>query len=70
LETLVLHIGFRLAWYKHWEQTVTTNNYGIRYSLYVKDIAFRDFIDSFRNMGVAQAVVANINFQEELFNLV
>ena len=32
-------------------------------------MAFRNFINSFRNARVAQAVVANMNFQEELFNL-
>ena len=32
-------------------------------------MVFRDFINSFRNVGAAQAVVANIKFQEELFRL-
>ena len=30
---------------------------------------FRDFIDSFRNIGGAQTIIARINFQEEFFNL-
>ncbi len=30
---------------------------------------FQDFINSFRNVGGAQALVANIKFQEELFKL-
>jgi hypothetical protein len=32
-------------------------------------VVFRDFINSFRNVGGAEAVVANIKFQEELFRL-
>jgi hypothetical protein len=33
------------------------------------DVSFRDFIEKFRNIGGAKAIVSNINFQEELFNL-
>jgi len=55
--------------YLYWEQTVTENYYGVKYSLYVADVGFRDFISSFRNVGGAQAVVSNIKFQEELFKL-
>jgi len=33
------------------------------------DVSFREFIEKFRNMGGAQAIVSNITFQEELFNL-
>jgi hypothetical protein len=33
------------------------------------DVSFRDFIEKFGNIGGAQAIVSNINFQEELFNL-
>ena len=55
--------------YLYWEQTVTENYHGIKYSLYVADVSFRDFINSFRNVGGAQAVVSNIKFQEELFKL-
>jgi hypothetical protein len=33
------------------------------------DVGFRDFIEKIRNMGGAQVIVANINFQEELINL-
>ena len=75
LETPVLHIGFRLptdvfsTMYLYWEQIVTENYYGNKYSLYVVDVVFRDFINSFRNVGGAQTIVAEINFQEELFNL-
>jgi hypothetical protein len=53
----------------YWEHTVTENCYGIKYSLYVADVNFTDFIDSFRNVGGAQAVVANLKFQEDLFKL-
>jgi hypothetical protein len=35
----------------------------------VADVSFRNFIDSFRNVGAAQALVANITFQEGLFKL-
>ena len=75
LETLVLHIGFRLSFdalsimYLYWEQTTTHNYYGIKYSLYVADVFFRDFVNIFRNVGGAQPIVANINFQVNLFNL-
>ncbi len=61
LETLVLHIGFRLpsdtfsTMHLYWEQTVIENYYGIKYSLYVANVAFRDVINSFRNVGGAQA---------------
>ncbi len=37
----------------------------IEYFLYVTDVVFRDFIDSFRNVGGAQTIAARINFQEE-----
>jgi len=75
VETLVLQVGFRLpsvfssTMYLYWEQTVTENYHGITYSLYVVDVSFINFIDSFRNVGGAQAPVANIKFQEELFKL-
>jgi hypothetical protein len=75
IETLVLQIGFRLpaylfnTMYLYWEQIVTCNYYEVKYSLYVADVNFRDFINNFRNAGGAQAVVSNIKFQEELFKL-
>jgi hypothetical protein len=68
LETLVLQIGFRLpsdlfsTMYFYWEQTVTENYHGITYSLYIVDVSFRDFINSFRNVGGAQADISNIKF--------
>jgi len=75
VETLVLQIGFRLpsdlfsTMYLYWEQTVTENYYDVKYSLYVADVGFRDFINNFRNVGGAQAIVSNIKFQEEIFKL-
>ena len=73
LETLVLQIGFRLpsdlSITMYWEQTVTENYYEVKYSLYVADVKFRDFINSFRNVGGDQALVSNLKFQEELFKL-
>jgi hypothetical protein len=75
IETLVLQIGFRLpadllsTMYLHWEHIVTKNYYEVKYSLYVADVNFRDFINNFRNVGGAQAVVSNIKFQEELFKI-
>ena len=75
VETLVVQIEFRLpsdlfsTMYLYREQTVTEIYYGVRYSLYVADVGFRDFINNFRNVGGAQAVVSNIKFQEELFKL-
>ena len=71
VETLVLQIGFRLpsdlfsTMYLYWEQTVTEKYYDVKYSLCVADVGFRDFINNFRNVGGAQAVVSNIKFQEE-----
>jgi len=55
--------------YLYWGQTIIENYYGIKYSLYVAYVAFRDVINSFRNVGGGQAIVAKVNFQEELFNL-
>jgi hypothetical protein len=75
VETLVLHIGFRLpsdllsTMYLYWEQTVTNNYYDVKYYLYVADVNFRDFVNRFRNVGGSQAIVSNIKFQEELFKL-
>jgi methionyl-tRNA formyltransferase len=37
--------------------------------LYVANVGFNNFIDSFRNVGGAQSIVAKIIFQEKLFNL-
>jgi hypothetical protein len=75
IETLVLQIGFRLpadlfsTMYLYWEQIVTENYYEVKYSLYVADVNFRDFINIFRNVGGAQAVISNMKFEEELFKL-
>ena len=55
--------------YLYWKQIVTENYHGIKYSLYVADVRFQDFVNSFRNVGGAQALVSNIIFQEELFKL-
>jgi hypothetical protein len=51
------------------EQTVTNKYFEVKYSLYVADVNFHSFINSFRNVGGAQALVSNITFQEELFKL-
>jgi len=75
METLILHIEFRLPletfsrMYVYWEQNVSKNYFKVKYSLYVADVGFRDFIDNFRNIGGAQTIIARINFQEELFDL-
>ena len=54
----------------YWEQTVTENYFEvIIYSLYVADVSFYNFINSFINVVGAQALVSNITFQEELFKL-
>jgi hypothetical protein len=53
----------------YWEQDVLDEYEPVKYSLYIMDVSFRDFIEKFRNIGGAQAIVSNINFQEELFNL-
>jgi len=55
--------------YIYWEQTITKNYFSIKDSLYVLDDGFNNFIDSFRNVGGSQAIVAKISFKEELFNL-
>jgi hypothetical protein len=41
----------------------------VKYSLYITDVGFRDFIEKLRNIDGAQAIVANIHLQEKLFNL-
>ena len=41
----------------------------VKYSLYIIDVGFRDFIEKFRNIRGAQTIVANLNCQEKLFNL-
>jgi hypothetical protein len=75
VETLVLQIGFRLTsglsstMYLYWEQTVTESYNEVKYSLYVADVKFRDFINISRDIWGAQALVSNIKFQEELFKL-
>jgi len=76
LETLILYIGYRLppnlfisTMYRYWEQTVTNNYFEIKFSLYVADVSFSNFVDSFRNAWVAQVVVAKISFQEDFFYL-
>ena len=75
LETIILQIRCRLpsdlfsTMYLYWEQIVTENYFIIEYSLFVAAVGFNNFIESFRNFEVAQAVVAKISFQEELFNL-
>jgi hypothetical protein len=53
----------------YWEQNVFDEYEPVKYSIYTMDVGFRVFIEKFRNVGGAQAIVANINFQEELFNL-
>jgi hypothetical protein len=75
VETLLLQIGFKLPpdsfsrIFLYWEQYVSENYLEHKYSLYVADVNFRDFINSFKNIGGAQALVSKIHFQEELFNL-
>jgi hypothetical protein len=41
----------------------------VKYSLYVADVNFPDFINGFRNVGGAQAFVSIIKFQEKSFKL-
>ena len=55
--------------YLYWDKTITDNYYGIKYSLSEADVVYRNIINIFRNMGGAQAIAANINFQMEIFNL-
>ena len=55
--------------YLYWEHTVIENYFEVTYSLYVVDVDFNNFIDNFRNVGVAQSLIAKISFQEEMFNL-
>jgi len=75
METLILQIGFRLSsdifsrMYLYWKQIATKNYFDIKYSLYFAYVVFRDFIDSFKNVGGAQTIETRINFQEVLFNL-
>jgi hypothetical protein len=41
----------------------------LKYFLYIADVILYDFIERCINIGGAKAIVANIDFQEELFNL-
>ena len=47
----------------------TISKLNILHFVYFADVVFRDLIDSFINVGVAQSIAARINFQEELSNL-
>jgi hypothetical protein len=75
VETLLLQIGFKLPSdifsriFLYWEQSVSENYLEHKYSLYVANVNFRDFINSCRNIGGAQALISKIHFKEELFNL-
>jgi hypothetical protein len=51
------------------EHIETENYYGNKHFLYAANMVCRDFSETFRNIWGAQAVVANIKFQEELFKL-
>ena len=53
----------------YWEQEFFEEYEPVKYSIHMMDVGLRDFIEKFRNIGGAQAIVSNINFQEELFNL-
>ena len=53
--------------YLYWEHTVIENYYCIKYTRYVANVAIREFLNSFRKLVGAQAAIAKINFQEELF---
>ena len=53
----------------YWEHDVFDEYEPDKYSIYIMDVSFRDFIEKFRDIGGAHAIVSNINFQEELFNL-
>ena len=72
--TLVLHIGSRLpsdlssTMYLYWEQIVTENHHGIKYSLYVADVSFRDFIKSLRNVGGAMHLFLILNSKRNYSN--
>ena len=55
--------------YRYSEQTVKDNYFENKYSLYIVDVSFSNFVDSFINVGGAPTVVAKTNSQEELFNL-
>jgi hypothetical protein len=53
----------------YWEHDVFDEYEPVKYSIYIMDVSFRDFIERFKNIGGAQAIVSNINSQEEFFNL-
>ncbi len=52
-----------------WEQIVTKNCQAVKYSLNFAVISFGNFMSCFKNVGGAQAIIANVNFQEEIFDL-
>jgi hypothetical protein len=53
----------------YWEHDDFDEYEPVKYSIYIMDVDFRDFIEKFRNIGGTQVIVSNINFKEELFNL-
>jgi hypothetical protein len=55
--------------YLYLEHIVIENYYAFKYSRYVADVAFNNFIDSLINVGGAQTIAAKFNLKEELFNL-
>jgi hypothetical protein len=55
--------------YSWGEQNVCDENESIKYSLYIMDVKFKDFIEKFGDIRGALAIISKINFQEELFNL-
>jgi hypothetical protein len=75
VETLALQIGFRLpsnlfsTMYLYWEQTVTKNYHDIKYSLYVADVSFRDFINSLEMLEVPKQIFLILNSKRNYLNL-
>jgi hypothetical protein len=53
----------------YWNYDIFDKYEPVKYYIYIMDVSFRDFIEKFRNIEGAHAIVSNVNFQEELFNL-
>jgi len=41
----------------------------MKYSLHTMGLKLCDYIEKFRNIGEARAIVAAVNFKEKLFNV-
>ena len=46
----------------YWEHVFCDEYEPVKYSLCIMDVGFRDFVEKFRNIEEARAIVSNLNF--------